>query len=328
MAQEDIVILKKINRLDQIKVQPTLYRATSMDSDEVGELEGQFKGNTLLGSKRNVTPIWDSLKERWAFEGELQDLMRLQKVLKFRDENGKVIEIDDDIFVNQMHPFWGAKDLWTKKIMEDGSIPLVMSSALDELLFRVQQGNSFTKKNDSVQSSYILAESNMELISPKRETKMEADKVNDAMKALRLLDKMGIEKMNAVAFLLDLPGYATGDKDSETLKALLYSSAVSNTAAISRYGNEMTYQRKFIELAEAKNDELNIMQKVQKAKNYGLIASNTRTGYTFKGEKIDGGNIRNDKSLMVYFLNPKNYDLLSEVEMLVKDAEDIIDSKK
>lgn len=320
--KEDVVVLKKVNKLDQIKVQPTLYMSKTDNPDEIGELQGQFKGNTLVGSKRNVTPIWDSLKERWAFEGELQDLLRLQNLLKLRDEKGNVIKVDEDVFINQYHPFWGAKELWTKKIMEDGSVPLVMKNPLDELLYRIQAGNSFTKKVDENQSSYILAESNLELVSPKRETKLEAGKVNDAMEALRLLDSMGIDKMNAIAFLLDLPGYSSGDKDSDTLKALLYSSAVSNTSAISRYG-DITYQKKFIELAKTKNDELNIMQKVQKAKNYGIISSNTRTGYTFKGEKLDAGVIRNDKQMMLYFLNPKNYDILVEVEQLVQDAETI-----
>lgn len=324
---EDVVILKKINKLDQLKVQPNLYRTNTLNPDEVGELDGQYKGNTLLGSKRNVTPIWDTLKEKWAFEGTIQDLKRLQNILKFRGRDGKVIEIDEDVFHNMEHPFWASKDLWTKKIMEDGSVPLVMNNALDELLYRVQQGNSFTKKNDEVQSSYVLADSNMELISPKRTVKLEADKVNDAMEALRLLDGMSLDKMNAVAFLLDLPGYSTSDKDSESLKALLYSSAVSNTSPISRFGSDITYQKKFIELAKTKNDELNIMQKVQRAKLLGIISSNSRTGYTFKGEKIDGGNVRNDKQLMVYFLNPKNYDMLVEVEILLKDAEDIANKK-
>lgn len=323
MVNEEIVVIKKINRLDKIKVQPTLYNQKDYNPDEPGEVEGAYKGNTLLGSKRNVTPIYDTLKEQWAFEGTIQDLKRLQASLRFKDSNGQIIQVEEDVFTDMYHPFWSAKDLWTKKIMEDGSVALVMKNALDELLYRVQQGNSFTKKADENQSTYVIAESNFEIISPKRETKIAADKVSDQMEALRLLDKMSLDKMNAIAYLLDIPGYAEGEKDTDTLKALLYSSALTNVGPLNRYGSDVTYQSKFIELAKAKNDELNIMQKVQKAKMLGIISANGRTGYTFKGEKLDAGQIRNDRDLMRFYLNPKNYDFLLEVEQLIKDAEDI-----
>ena len=59
---DEIVILKKVNRLEQLKVSPNLYRLNSNNMEDEGELDGIYKGNTFLGSKRNVTPTWDSLK--------------------------------------------------------------------------------------------------------------------------------------------------------------------------------------------------------------------------------------------------------------------------
>ena len=90
---DEIVILKKVNRLEQLKVSPNLYRLNSNNMEDEGELDGIYKGNTFLGSKRNVTPTWDSLKQQWAFDGDIEELRRIQSRLKLRDDEGKLIEI-------------------------------------------------------------------------------------------------------------------------------------------------------------------------------------------------------------------------------------------
>lgn len=326
-TSDSIVVLKKINRLEQIKVQPTLYKQDKYDPESPGELEGQYKGNTLLGSKRNVTPSYDSLKGQWAFAGTLQDLKRIQDRLKLRDENNKLIEIQEDTLTNMFDPFWAHTSLYTKKIMEEGSTSLNLNDPLEELLYLVQKGSSFVKGAKENQSAYIIADSNLELIVPRREIEAEAKSVDKTIKAIKLLDAMGLEKMNTVAYLMDLPGYQYNDKDSERLKALLYSSAAMNTHPMYKVGAGITHQDRFIELAEVNNEELNIMKKVQQAKIQGAISANTRTGYTFKGERLDDGSIKNDRDLMRFYLNHKNHESLKELENYLLDTESILNNR-
>lgn len=317
-----IVVLKKINKLENLKVQPTLYNQDTYNPDEQGVIEGQYKGNTLLGSKRNVTPSYDSLKQRWSFSGTVADLQELQKELKLRDEAGNLIKIEEDSLTNPWDKFWGHKALYTTKIMEEGSTALNPTNAFDKLMIMVHRGSSFVKGASDVQSSYVLADSNLEIISPRHEIEKEAKSVDKLVKAMQLLGAQGAEKMSAIAYLMELPGHKYGDLDSERLKGILAAAAV-NLNEDRRAGRGITFQDRFIELSESTNEELNMMQKIMEAKMRGAITPNVKTGYTYKGERLDDGNVRNDRDLMRFYLNPRNYEKYNELTTFLLDTEDI-----
>ncbi len=319
---EGVVVLKKINKLESLKVQPTLYNQDTYNPEEQGVIEGQYKGNTLLGSKRNVTPSYDSLKECWSFSGTLTDLKEIQKELKLRDEDKNLIQIEEDSLVNPYDKFWGHKSLYTTKVMDEGSTALNPKNALDRLMIMVHRGSSFVKGASENQSSYVLADSNLELISPRHEIEKEAKSVDKLMEAITLLAAMGAEKMSAVAYLMELPGHKFGDLDVERLKGLL-SAAAMNLNENHRLGRGITFQDRFIELAKSTNEELNIMQKVFEAKNRGSITPNVKTGYTFKGERLDEGNVRNDRDLMRFYLNAKNYEKYNELTNYLADSDEL-----
>lgn len=318
---DEIVILKKVNRLEQLKVSPNLYRLNSNNMEDEGELDGIYKGNTFLGSKRNVTPTWDSLKGQWAFDGDITELRRIQSRLKLRDDEGKLIEISEDALMNRHDPFWGHRSLWSGKIMDEGSTALNSKNPLDELLIRVHRGNSFVKSG-SEQSPYILAESNLELISPRAEIEHQNKSGKKQVRANVLLDKMSLEKMSAVAYLMQLPGYRRDEKDSEVLFNLLLNNAVNNLNKIYRYGADVTFQDRFIELAEMHNDKLNILRKVQTGRDRGGIVAKAN-GYTFNGEKIEGGSIRTEKQLHDHYLNMKNVEARAELDNYIASTDEL-----
>jgi hypothetical protein len=317
-----VVVLKKINRLENLRVQPTLYNQDTYNPEEQGVIEGQYKGNTLLGSKRNVTPSFDSLKQQWSFSGTLTDLMDIQKELKLRDPDGQLIKIEEDSLVNPYDKFWGHMSLYTNKVMEEGSTALNPKNALDRLMIMVHKGSSFVKNTSENQSAYVLADSNLELISPRAEIEKEAKSVDKLMKAITLLAAMGVEKMSAVAYLMELPGHEFGSKDPEKLKGLL-SAAATNLNENHKLGRGITFQDRFIELAESTNEELNMMQKVFEAKLRGAITPNVKTGYTFKGERLDDGNIRDDRALMRFYMSPKNYERYNELTNYLSDSDEL-----
>jgi hypothetical protein len=317
-----VVVLKKINKLENLRVQPTLYNQDTYNPEEQGQIEGQYKGNTLLGSKRNVSPTYDSIKQQWAFSGTITDLMDIQKELKLRDPSGQLIKIEEDSLVNQHDSFWGHTSLYTRKIMEEGSTALNPTNPLDRLLIMVHKGSSFVKNATENQSSYVLADSNLELISPRAEIEKEAKSVDKLMESITLLAAMGVEKMSAIAYLMELPGHEFGSKDEAKLKGLL-SAAATNLSNNHKLGRGITYQDRFIELAKSTNEELNIMQKVFEAKLRGAITPNVKTGYTFKGERLDDGNVRDDRALMRFYLSAKNYEKYNELTNYLADSDEL-----
>lgn len=319
MANE-VVILKKINKLDLLKIPPNLYKTDSMDKD--GEMDGIYKGNTFIGSKRNVTPQWDSLKDRWAFDGTVEDLQRIQDRLRFRDENNVLIVITEDTFRNMEDPFWASKPLWNTKIMDEGSTSLNPKNPIEELLIRVHKGASYVKDSTENQSPYLLSESNLEIINPQAQAEGNIRGTKKLLHASKLLDSSNSDKKYAIAYIMQIPGFDTSQTDDDTLLNLLFINAVENTGKIYKYGTDITYQEKFIELAELKNEQLNIALSVSKAKLRGGIV-NKPGGFTFNGDKIDGGSIKNEKALMDYYLNVKNVDARLELDNYLEATKDI-----
>lgn len=318
--EKEIVVLKKINKLDQLKISPNLYSTTSMEKD--GELDGIYKGNTFIGSKRNVTPTWDSMRERWAFDGDIEDLKRIQSKLKLRDSDNKLITITDDTLLNTEDPFWANKTLYTSKIMEEGSTSLNSERPLEELLIRVHRGSSYVKDSTVMQSSYVLADSSLELINPKAQVDDSIKLAKKKISAAKLLDGANSAKKYSIAYIMQLPGFNSTQKDDDTLFNLLFMNAVENTGKIYKYGVDITYQDRFIELANLSNDKLKITSDVVRAKLRGGIV-NKPGGFTFNGDVIDGGSIRSEKALIDYYLNPKNVDARLELDNFLEATKDL-----
>jgi hypothetical protein len=310
----EIVVLKKVNKLDRLKVSPNLYKINSDNIEDEGELDGVYKGNTFIGSKRNITPTWDRLKDQWAFDGTWEDLKNIQNKLRLRDEKGKFIEITEDTLRNKLDPFWANSLLWTTKIMEEGSTSLNSDSPLEDLLMRVHRGSSNIKKAGSEQSPYLIADASFELISPKQEDEVRSKAGKKEIDAVVSLSNMSADKMHAIAYLMQVPGYSPDERDSDVVRNTLLYGAAKNTENYYKYGTNVTYQDRFIELSKYTNEKLNILEKVQKGLDRGGIVVRPSSGYTFNGEKIDGGNIRTLKQLHDYYLSPKNQPAREELD--------------
>lgn len=331
MEKTNIVQIRKKGGLDKIvkekntnsTVHPMLYR--SKDKTKEGTLEGDYKGKTLLDTKHFISPMWDDLKKRWAFDGSAPDLSRLIDKMKLRypkkhPKSGQMVkasDIDSNRLTNIQDDVFNHPDLYGKYFMENGRISLNLSDPRQEFLYLCYRGSSSVEDrgSDKVISKYVQAGSKYELVSPRKEAqakKRDADKDVTAIKLLAAMDQ-DEDRMRAVATIMDLPQYAP-TTDAAGLFVLLKDMAAENRSFSSKYNK--TYQDRFIELASLSDDDLNVSSQVILGKNKGILRK--RPGfYLFNGEKVDG--IDNDLHLINYFRNPKNQEDYLKLVHLLED---------
>jgi len=318
---EDLIILKRKQNLGQLfKPTPYMYQQSIDYGSEGAEIENpdgtidEFdpKRDNLLGTTSNLTPHWDKENRRWAFEGSIIDLQNIQKELKLRDKNDKLIVIDEDSFTNRLDPFFNHKHLWTSVVMRDGKIPLTNKTKLEEFYQRVYKGRDDIEQNGKDQSTFETDRSNLELISPKAIKEKSSKDIDMALKANMYLAEMNFDKQKRIAAILDPPGYNEKHNDPEAIKIMLYDSCVINSE---QEIDQKTIQKRFVELAEMNNSDLEVLFIVFQAKNTGKIRRLNGV-YHFDGEALGEGDdkVKTMDHLIKYFLKGKNFDTYKKVE--------------
>jgi hypothetical protein len=316
----DTVILKKNSDLSKIGVIPKLFKQDTYRPNETGEYEGEYRGNSLLGSKRNITPFWDSVKGQWSFEGTVQDLQRIQTALRLRDSKGELIPISNDSLTNRLDPFWAHQELYNVRDLDmvEGSAALSSDNPLQELMMRVYRGSDSVIQENKKQSKLVSGGADLKLESP---TIMEEKKVKDIdknLKASTLLLNMGEARQKAVLAIMNPATYNYNENDPTRLKNTLYHECAMDTKPNKRFGG-MTSQEKFIQLAEMPDEKLSNMSMIMKAVLLGHITPNHKIGYSYKGELLNEGKIKNDQQLIDFLFELENGELYFEIAELVKD---------
>lgn len=292
-------------------LKPMLYNSATRNRDMEGDLEGEYRGKTILDTKHFIAPMWSDLKKQWSFAGNLQDLIRLIDRMKLRypknhPNEGDVIKPKGEEEVNRLtnrnddvfnHPaFYG------KYYMENGRISLDMNNPIHEFLYLCYKGDNSVqdKSSDKLVSKYVAAGAKYELVSPKNESQKAKKNADKEVEAIQLLASMGAneEKMRTIAVIMQLPQYSS-TTDVSGLFVLLKDMAAQNTNISSKY--RKSYQDRFIELAKMPDEDLNVNGQVMAAKNKGILRKR-KDYYLFNGERIEG--IANDNQLMAYFRNP------------------------
>lgn len=333
--ESKVVQIRKKGGLDKIvknksgsTINPMLFRSKTKNRNEEGEIEGDYRGRSLLDTKHFISPIWSDLKKAWSFEGSPQDLTRLIEAMRLRypknhPQEGQFIkgnaEEDSARLINRKDPVFNHKDLYGKYYMEFGRVSLDLSKPDQEFLYRCYRGSEVTdsrEAGDAPVSKYISAGTKYQIVSPRNETKkakVNADKEVKAITLLAAMDKHE-ERMRAVARIMELPQYAEST-DASGVFVLLKDMAAQNVNMSSKYGK--TYQDRFIELAELADEDLNITDQVWLGKTKGILRK--RTGhYLFNGEKLDG--LDTDIQLVNYFRNPKNTEQYLKLVNLLEDG--------
>jgi hypothetical protein len=313
------IIIKKKSNLAQYRPDTNIYFQKDRDYDEQGEVIPDDKFNptqNLIGAMQNITPHWDEDAGKWAFYGTVEDLQRIAKRLGLTDEKTRqIITVDEDDLYNRYSPFWGNTVLWKSLFIEDTSRYLEADKPINELFNRVLRGREdLEQPGRTDQSKLITDRASFQLISPtieKDKKKQSADEVTKAMKLyIELISDE--ERLNLVYLILDPPDYEENKDDKGAIEANIQSEFVNGDEYVSKY---KTSTRKFFnEVSALDNAELITYSTAIRAKKAGVIRPSMNDGYTFKGEKLDAGNIKSDAELCKFLLNPDNSDIFLAVE--------------
>lgn len=322
-----IVQIRKRGGLSKIAVdkggselQVRLYHQDHKDPNAQGTLLGEYKGKTILDTKQFISPIWSDLKKQWSWGGSVEDLARIIKAMKLRNADGVVITPGQNVadrLIHRQDEVFNHKDLYARYFMENGRISLNLSDPLQEFLYYCYKGDHLVKDNaeSGPVSKFMSAGTKFELVSPKAESQKKKVDAKKEVLAIGYLAKLdgNEDKIRAICEIMDLPGYGPGT-DINGAWLLLKDVAAQNTAVSSKYGK--SYQDRFIELCEMKDEDLNIHHQVVEGKNKGIIRRK-RGYYLFNGERLEG--LTSDTMLMNYFRDPKNQEAYLQLDDLLKE---------
>jgi hypothetical protein len=331
--ESNIVQLRKKGGIENIvkdknggKLRPMLYNTGTKDITVDGNLEGDYRGKTILDTRHFLSPMWNDMKKQWSFSGNEQDLVRLIDKMKLRypknhPDEGKIITATVDVhdrLTNRMDDVFNHPAFYGKYFMENGRIALDLGDPKQEFMYLCYKGDSSVQdlSSDKVVSKYFSAGSKYELISPKKENQRARKHADREVLAITLLGAMGSneEKMRSIALIMGLPQYSSAT-DSAGLFILLKDRAVQNTSISAKYGK--SYQERFIELSEMSDEDLNVNGQVMHAKKKGIIRKR-KDHYLFNGDRIDG--VVSDIQLTQYFKDPKRQEEYIKLLDLLDDG--------
>lgn len=308
-----------------------LYSQEIKDRDKDGELVGDYSGTTFPGAKEGMSPTWIKAQNRWAWGGTIADLGELIGKMRLRypkghDKEGQFIKpgtedelrdrlgyLQDEVFT---HP-----DLYGKYFMVDGRFNFNTASAVEKFLMLCKKGDKLwvqDRGNEKSENKFIAAGARYELVSPRAQQKKRKEEVQEEVRAHTLLAALqGDEaRLRAVATVLNLPGYGD-DTDPDGIYIMLKDTMIGNLDTARKYGGK-TNQRRFIEVAEMTNEELDRNSNVVQAIKLGIIRK--REGHILvNGAKVD--KIYDELGILNYFANPSNQEQYLEVL-------DALDNKK
>lgn len=317
----DVVTIRKINKLHKFNKfgAPKFYGQDRYkpDSDSADDVQLEFRGNSIPGAIRNLTPQWNELDEQWAWKGTWQDLSRIGKALRLRDSDQKEILPDQHGWRNKQDKFFNHPSLWHNpdKQMTEGAVTLKPnSSPLDEFYARTYLGNPKIQNSLENQAKSVIAGAELEIWSPKTETLQKKSKIDKDDEAVMVLRNMDIEQQRLISNIMRPTGYNPKNEDVDLLLVQLREAAALNTATATKFGGQ-TWQDRFLELADFTKEELYIMARIIEGRYSGALVKDKGI-YTFQGKVLynDGTReVKDDNDLITFFRKPDNDPLFQEL---------------
>lgn len=314
------------------KITPRLFKQEVKDPNSDGELIGDYKQPTFMGTRQPITPVQDDVTGDWLWGGTDQDLIDCIKGAQLRKYEGKdrgypkygdIIEPGDveRRLKDPNDPFFRHPDLWNTVVLEGGKFNLdIDKNFIHRTIYFCSLGNDdFANRLNDTGNKYVTAGFRYEIVEADVETKKKADEIDKEIRAIELLAGMknDEERIRMICNIMRVPGY----RDNTTVAAafIMLRDIASNTDTAARFGSNRTYQDRFIELAEMQIDELRIHSIVFNGLNKGRIRKNGKGGYLMDGRTLEG--VKSEPQLVEYFRSPDNQeDFIDLREFLNKVA--------
>lgn len=330
MSLKGTVILKKRGGLSQIagKTRSGLkeYRQQRIDRETDGVYVGDYTAPSLPGSKHYLAPLWEDMKDQWAWKGTEEDLAVIVKKLALREKThtGKYDgnKIDSANLTDKDDKFFTHDSFYLTKYLSNGRIMLNISkNTLDEFFYRNYAGSYTTHDASDPKNEVFSAAAKYEIINPRQVTEKKANVAKESVNAIIKLSELSKDndKMNLIAEIMDVPTDLT---DPNKVFVDLKDHAAENSQKIARFDNKRACD-KFMELCETKKEDLNIMAQIIRAKKLRLL---TNRG-TFTQFNVSKGSILNsrlegistDTKLIHFFRQVDNQEYYIELVKLLEE---------
>ena len=321
---EDILIVKSKTNLSTLKNSSEIFYQENKDYDSDGEAIDSYDATKqfIIGTRQNLTPHWDVRKNEWSFHGGLSALVEIAQRLQLRDDNNNLLMPTEYSFKNIADPFFAHKSLWMGEYMEEGSKVLKSGDALQEFHMRVLKGRDDLENDGREErvSAFLTGKSNLHISSPKDEITKKSKKIEEETQAWTQYIELikDPEKLRRVAVILDL----RDTTDITAMSVELRDNFVTTENTVVRFGT--TARKYFLHVCDLDITGLEVTSKMMAATRAQIIRRDTLHGYSFQGEKLKEGTIRNDRDLAEFFKHNDNIDLYLKLERLLEEKGKLI----
>lgn len=319
-------ILKRVTGLRsvQFKSRPAKYTASSeayarKDRDYDGEFLEDFDENVISSAKTYLAPFYNQIKDsywlekRWILE-ELQDRLKVRYPTDHYEFPGRIIKPEDIDPTNFYDPFFMSNQLKTKR-MEGGKYSFqLQEDPLDALLFYSYKHNPKVLVRDGREiSKYVVGTANFELIIPSEEQRDDKNKLKKLTDSLTLLGKLDFDRQKHIAFImkLRLNDYVNPNPDAVYLEL---GKVAQSTNLVPRWA--MTWQDKFISLANMSNEDLMMWVDITKGKDLRIITVE-RGEYFINSELIKG--VKDEENLFKFLQSEENVNKYRDLLFLIDE---------
>lgn len=324
--QQTIINVRGRKTLDGIKMTskgrtlvPSIFKQQHKNPRADGDFEEEYTGRPFMGARKYIPPIWDTIKNRWYFDGSVDELQRLISQMNLRypkdhPKRGQIIEPGNTEarLSDRYDAVFTHKEFFTGYYLSDGRTSLDPTDAKQKFLYLCYRANKDVwdkASEDKRPNKRRLQTSTLEMSTIGTQNVKDKDRIDTEVKASLYLSKMSndVDKMQILCEIMRVPGFNRKSTDPNGLYILLYNKCVMNTEFNSRFGT--TWQNEYIRLCELDTEELDFIHKVRMGMIKGAIRQ--KTGYfSFKGERLE---VKTEKDLIEYFRNPANHEKFSEL---------------
>jgi hypothetical protein len=322
---EGTLIVSRTSDLGKLKASQNVYWQQSKSFDQEGEPFEQYSSQTqaVIGTMQNLTPHWDGRKNAWSFFGGIKALVPIAEKLSLRDKEGKIVMPDEHSLTNRFDPFFGHLELWKSEFIEETSKVLTPDTPMGEFYMRVLKGREDIEdeSREGEQSAFLVGRGKLKISSPLDAQLKRTKQIDEESEAWELFIslKQNFDKLKRLVAIADPPSFNESYNDQQALAALVRDEFITNDTPVTRYGT--TARKYFVSLCKLSNEDLEVTSKVMAASRAQIIRRNTSEGYTFQGERLNEGTVRNDRQLVEYFKDDANMSDYRKMEKLLEEKE-------
>jgi len=281
-----------------------LTRNSAGELSDTGQYQntGNYTGERFPQSRQFFRIKWSESKQMYPIgDMSLEELNKLVPQCGFTDpKTDKLIETANNRRFGD--PFFEHVDLFF--LAEEGTGSFDLQDPKQTILY-AGFTNNVDMKSSNNNNPLLDTRVKYVLTDPDEVEVDKSNKIDKLVEAMKLFDGLSFKKMFKIARSMGIG--VNEEVTPETLKSTLGEVIQNNTRTISP---GKTFQDYFIELAKAKNEDLELNFLVRSAIKKGIIRKKRGQGYLFYGSTI----AKKEELVVPYFKDPANQEQVIKLE--------------